>query len=275
MKALSTQGVQKLNKPDFEGSGPRILRRGLKVLGVLRQAGAAGMHVVDIARAAGMQRSTVYRYLDVLVEEGYALRESGAPRWRVAELGVMMAGDPHAQAVRSLRPLLRQISDVSGDSAFLICRAANDSLCLHREVGNYPVQVLAVTVGHRQPLGVGAAGLALLGALPAAEADEVVAQNEQALRAYGGMTVAQMRRLVENTRGRGWAVVGNAAVPGVLGVGVALCDAGGYPRLAVSVSSLISRMQAPRQRSIAELIRAQVSQSGFGMPHGAVADEGD
>ncbi|MCR2134573.1 hypothetical protein NSX40_24540, partial [Salmonella enterica] len=80
---------------------------------------------------------------------------------------------------------------------------------------------------HRQPLGVGAAGLALLGALPPAEADEVIAQNEQALRAYGGMTVAQMRRLAENARDRGWAVVGNAAVPGVLGVGVALCDASG------------------------------------------------
>ncbi|MNU10018.1 hypothetical protein D3C72_2569370 [compost metagenome] len=63
-------------------------------------------------------------------------------------------------------------------------------------------------------------------------------------------------------------MVGNAAVPGVLGVGVALCDAGGYPRLAVSVSSLIDRMQAPRQRSIADLIRAQLAQSGFGMQHG-------
>ena len=245
-----------MNKTETEGYGPRVLRRGLRVLGVLRQAGAVGMHVTDIARAAGMQRSTVYRYLDVLAEEGYALREADAPRWRMAELGVMMAGDPHAQAVRSLRPVLRQISDVSGDSAFLICRAGGDSLCLHREVGNYPVQVLAVTVGHRQPLGVGAAGLALL----AAEADEVILQNEQALRAYGGMTVAQMRRLAENTRDRGWAVVGNAAVPGVLGVGVALCDASGYPRLAVSVSSLISRMQAPRQRSIADLIRAQLAQ---------------
>jgi DNA-binding IclR family transcriptional regulator len=249
-----------MNKTQTEGDGPRVLRRGLRVLGVLRQAGAVGMHVTDIARAAGMQRSTVYRYLDVLAEEGYALREADAPRWRMAELGVLMAGDPHAQAVRSLRPVLRQISDVSGDSAFLICRAGGDSLCLHREVGNYPVQVLAVTVGHRQPLGVGAAGLALLGALPASEADEVILQNEQALRAYGGMTVTQMRRLAENTRDRGWAVVGNAAVPGVLGVGVALCDANGYPRLAVSVSSLISRMQAPRQRSIADLIRAQLAQ---------------
>jgi DNA-binding IclR family transcriptional regulator len=40
---------------------------------------------------------------------------------------------------------------------------------------------------------------------------------------------------------------------------VALCDASGYPRLAVSVSSLIGRMQAPRQRSIADLIRAQLA----------------
>ncbi|MGE8566299.1 MAG: IclR family transcriptional regulator [Achromobacter sp.] len=249
-----------MNKRESEETGPRILRRGLRVLGVLRQAGAGGMHVADIARAAGMQRSTVYRYLDVLMEEGYALREPNAPRWRLAELGVMLADDPHAQAVRRLRPILRQISDVTGDSAFLICRAANDSLCLHREVGNYAVQVLAVTVGHRQPLGVGAAGLALLAALPPGEADDVVTQNAQALSAYGGMTAAHMRRLVENTRGRGWSVVGNAAVPGVLGVGVALCDASGYPRLAVSVSSVIDRMQATRQRSIAELIRTHLAQ---------------
>lgn len=79
-----------------------------------------------------------------------------------------------------------------------------------------------------------------------------------ALRAYGGMSAAQMRRLVENTRDRGWAVVGNAAVPGVLGVGVAWCDASGYPRLALSVSSLIDRMPASRQRTIAELLRAQL-----------------
>jgi DNA-binding IclR family transcriptional regulator len=49
-------------------------------------------------------------------------------------------------------------------------------------------------------------------------------------------------------------------VPGVLGVGVALCDASGYPRLAVSVSSVIDRMQATRQRSIAELIRTHLAQ---------------
>ncbi|MNG41524.1 hypothetical protein D3C84_1307590 [compost metagenome] len=68
--------------------------------------------------------------------------------------------------------------------------------------------------------------------------------------------------------------MGNAAVPGVLGVGVALCDAGGYPRLAVSVSSLISRMQAPRQRSIADLIRAQLAQDEPGMQRWALPGAG-
>lgn len=253
--------VQKMNKDDASDGGPRILRRGLRVLRVLREAGAGGLHVVDIARQAGMQRSTVYRYLDVLADEGYAVREPDAARWRTAETATLMAADPHAAAVQRLRPAMRQISDVSGDSSFLIVRAGGDSLCLHREVGNYPVQVLAVTVGHRQPLGVGAAGLALLSALPDAEAQEVIEQNAGALRAYGGMTAAQMRRLVANTRDRGWAVVGNAAVPGVLGVGAALCDACGYPRLAVSVSSLIDRMPAARQRAMAEQIRAQLAQA--------------
>jgi DNA-binding IclR family transcriptional regulator len=258
-----------MNKEKHEAAGPQVLRRGLRVLRVLREAGGDGMHVVDIARAAGMQRSTVYRYLDVLVEEGYALREGRAPRWRVAEMGVLVAGDLHADAVRRLRPALRQISDVSGDSSFLICRAGGDSLCLHRELGNYPVQVLAVTIGHRQPLGVGAAGLALLAALPDSEAREVIAQNEATLRAYGGMTGAQMYRLVENTRDRGWAVVANAAVPGVLGVGIALRNSAGYPYLAVSVSSLVDRMPAARQRSIAASIRSQLAQWGEAQPGAA------
>lgn len=251
-----------MNKTQTSSSS--ILRRGLRVLGVLRRAGADSLHVVEIARAAGMQRSTVYRYLDVLVEEGYVLRDQDGPRYRLADDETAPETDAHARAVRRLQPVLRRVSDALGDSAFLICRAGDDALCLHRELGSYPVQVLSVTVGHRQPLGVGSAGLALLAAMPQAEAREVIAHNEVALHAYGGMTAAQMRKLVDNTRARGWSVVGNSAVPGVLGVGVALCDGKGYPRFSISVSSLIDRMPAKRQHAIAELIRSELKAAADG-----------
>jgi DNA-binding IclR family transcriptional regulator len=244
--------------PDRDG-GPRTLRRGLHILGALRRAGSTGLHVTEIAAQTGMQRSTVYRFLDVLVDEGYALRDGDKPRYRVLQTDAD-SGDPHEQAIRRWRPAMRRISDAIGDSAFLICRAGDDSLCLHRELGNYPVQVLTVTVGHRQPLGVGAAGLALLAALPPAEAAAVIARNETALRGYGGLTAAHIRRLVESTRDRGWSVIGNTAVPGALGVGMAWCDAEGYPRLAISVSTLIDRMPAARQRTIAEVLRAELAQ---------------
>lgn len=243
------------------GSLPRTLRRGLQVLGALRDAGPDGLHVVEVAQATGLQRPTVYRYLDVLVEEGYAQRNPRTKRFGIA-MDWAPQPDAHGHAVRRLQPVLRHISDITGDSTFLICRAGSDSLCLHREVGNYALQVLSVTIGHRQPLGVGAAGLALLAALPANEASELIAQNDKALRAYGGMTAAQMHRLVDNTRDRGWSVVGNSAVPGALGVGVPVLDERGYPVLAISTCTMIDRIPASRQRQIAEQMRAAVARVG-------------
>src|SRR3546814_14240930 len=60
--------------------------------------------------------------------------------------------DEQTLSVAQLAPAMRRISAHTGDSSFLICRVGSDSLCLHREIGSYPVQVLAVTIGHRQPL---------------------------------------------------------------------------------------------------------------------------
>jgi len=96
--------------------------------------------------------------------------------------------------------------------------------------------------------------------LPEDEAEAVIQQNREALRSYGNMTMSHMRLLVEATRDRGWSAIGNAAVPGVLGVGVALRDRSGYPRLAMSVSCILDRMPAARQRSIAELIRKEIGE---------------
>ena len=239
--------------------GASTLRRGLHILAALRRT-PDGLDIAGIAQALGMQRTSVYRYISVLVEEGYAVRDPQTGRYRATSTWTQPV-DEQTQSVAQLAGAMRRISDHTGDSSFLICRVGTDSLCLHREIGSYPVQVLAVTIGHRQPLGVGAAGLALLAALPTDEAEGIMQQYRDALRSYGQMTVPHMRLLVEATRNRGWSAVGNAAVPGVLGVGVALRDRSGYPRLAVSVSCILDRMPAARQRTIAELIRREIGET--------------
>ena len=183
-----------------------------------RDQGPDGLSVTDIARLTGIQRPTIYRLLAALLDAGLVLPVTGTKKYR-AQLAV----DPDTRSrdprVRQLLPVLRRLADRTGDAVFLVVRDEDDSISLHREIGSYPVQILATYAGKRQPLGVGSGGMALLAALPDEVARGIVERNSGRLDEYGGMTPQEMYRLIENTRARGYSVVGNHAVRGALGVG--------------------------------------------------------
>ena len=93
--------------------------------------------------------------------------------------------------VRRARPLLaaaddvlRQLAQRLGDTLFLTVRTGNDTLCVDRRIGSYPIQVLSIEIGARRPLGVSSAGVAILAAMPAPEARHIVAANEARFAAY-------------------------------------------------------------------------------------------
>ncbi len=250
-----------IDSPDDPGEagglgheGPRALRRGLLVLRVLHDA-PAGLRITDLSRSTGLQRPTLYRLLAALIEAGLVAQNAHGRRYQALTGGATAAPQADPRIARML-PLMRHLAEHTGDAVFLVVRDGDDSLSLHREIGGYPVQILATTAGKRQPLGVGSASMALLAALPPAEAEQIVQNNAGRLQEYGGMTVNEMLRLIENTRARGYSVVGNHAVRGALGVGCAHLDAAGRPLLAISVTAIIERMPASRQRELAGLIRA-------------------
>ncbi len=239
-------------------SEPKTFIRGLRIMEILRNAGAAGLSIPTIAKLSDIERTTVYRYIDVLVAQGY-VHPAGADRIYVFNHERFLQKSVLHQSVERLKPVLQRISAECGDTSFLIRRDGGDSWCVHREVGSYPVQVFSVTLGHRQPLGVGSAGLALLANLPRHEIDEVLRINQDRLRKFGRMTVNQLEHLINATLERGWAVVANAAVPGVLGVGVPIFGRLGIPVFAVSVSSIMERMPIKRQRFIVDLIKKELA----------------
>ena len=211
--------------------------RGLQIMEALHAAGTDGLKIAEIAAQTGIQRTTVYRFLDVLVKQGYA-HPATEERVFVFNDARFSSQPDNEHDIERLKDVLQRISAQTGDSSFLVRRDKGDSLCVHRELGSYPLQVLAVTIGHKQPMGVGAAGLALLANLDKQDIQAILDMNEDKLSQYGGMTRLQMERLIQSTLERGWSAVGNAAVPGILEVGVPIIRRSGAPLYAISVSSV-------------------------------------
>lgn len=238
-----------------EDPGSRTLRRGLQVLDAVLAHGPDGARVVDVCRTVALERPTVYRLLATLLDTGY-VAQRGRFRYVAGARMAALAQPPGSSnmSVR-LQPVLARISGVFGDAAFAVVREGALSQCIARHVGTHPVQMLVIQVGTRQPLGVGAAGLALLAALPDDEANAAIAANAEALGQYGGMTPERLHLLVRTTRERGWSVVGNHATLGVLAAGMAVRDANGAPVAAISVASTIDRMPRERQQRIARAMR--------------------
>lgn len=238
-----------------DGNDGRTLRRGLALLDAVLDADSDGLRAVDLCRHSGLGRPTVHRLLDTLVADGWLARQQ---RFRYVvgpRLQRRLGSPPQPNLAMRLQPLLARISAACGDAAFAVVREGGLSQCIARQVGTHPVQVLVIQVGTQQPLGVGAAGLALLAALPDDEVAAVIAGNEPVLGRYGGMTPARLRGLVRSTRERGWSVIGNHATSGVLAVGMAVPDAQGRPVAGISVASTQLRMTRERQHAIAQLMR--------------------
>ena len=238
-----------------EDVGSRTLQRGLHLLDAVLESGRDGLRVVDLCRATGLERATVYRLLTTLVACGYVaahgrFRYMAGPR--LAEHAKRVV--PSDFAAR-LQPVLARVSAACGDAAFAIVREGPTSHCIARHVGTHPVQVLVIQVGTRQPLGVGAAGLALLAALPDEDVAAAIAANAPDFVRYGSMTPDRMKILVRSTRERGWSVIGNHATRGVLAVGMAVLNRDGAPVAAISVASMFERMPRDRQQLIARSMR--------------------
>lgn len=251
--------MQPSSTTDEDGSGPRTLRRGLRVLTALRDAGAGGLSITQIARLTQLQRPTVYRLIAALCEAGMATPMPAVKKY-CANLSVAQDANLSHPLIAMTLPSLKRLASKTGDAVFLVVRDGDDSLSLHREIGGYPVQILATYAGKRQPLGVGSASLAILADLPDAEVQGIIERNSNRFDEYGAMTRKEMSRLVENSRSRGYAVIGNHAVRGAIGVGCTLKGPDGQPIFAISVTGIIERMPASRQREIAGWIQEEIAQ---------------
>lgn len=140
----------------------RSLGRGLKMLAILNTGG--DHRVASLARAVNLPRSTAFRILCTLVEEGYVWRDPATETYHpTASVHALSDGfDDTARLVQSAQPFVRELgkqlvwpvnlATLSGIS--IVLRQTTDA--------SSPLAAVRLSAGHRAPVLDGASGLVLL-----------------------------------------------------------------------------------------------------------------
>ncbi|MFU1912941.1 IclR family transcriptional regulator [Bordetella avium] len=242
--------------------GAQAVFRALSLLRLISRCHPQGIGIAELAAEAGLDRSTAYRLASSLVEFGLAERDPMRNyRLGVEAMQLGLAAMRSAPVVERLRPIMRRLARRTEDTVFLVVRNGDYGHCLHCEEGSYPVKALVLRVGGMRVLGIGSAGITLLSNLPD---DEIAAlyQRHQDEFDPRGLSLGDLRKLVQQTRRRGHADTADLVADGVSGVGMRFEFASGS-QAAISVAAIRSRMSAERKSWIAQLIAEELQQGDF------------
>lgn len=232
------------------------LRRALGLLRVLSEGPSEGMRLKDIAATAHCRQPTAHRALGDLVAEGFVVQVEGGRRYRLAlDFFVLASRAAVGDGLRDLaRPVLLRLSATLADTVFLIVRSGFDAVCLDRVEGPFPIRSFTGDIGGKVPLGLGQGSLAILAHLPEAEREAVIRFNVPRLLDRGYLDEAGLRDAIARARAVGWVDVSTGLLPGMAGLGVPVCDAGGRAVAALSVGTLGERLQEKRLPYVVKIL---------------------
>jgi DNA-binding IclR family transcriptional regulator len=236
------------------------LRRAMAIMRVLANVNEQGAGLTDIAYQAGLPHPTAHRVLAQMLEEGMVRRAEDGRKYALGpltfELGLAAA---RQLEVRHLyRPIIAQLASETGDTAYLTVRSGLEAVCVDRRQGASPVQVIALKIGSRRPLGVGAGGLAIVAGLPEQERAEVIRSVAPDLEANWKTPEPELREIIEQIRRDGYTLIRNRVFQGVSALGHPVRDSRGNPVAAVSLATINQRMRPARVRELNEYLHCAV-----------------
>jgi DNA-binding IclR family transcriptional regulator len=237
-------------------AGAQVVGRVGAVLRAVAAAAPSGSSTSQVAAAASLTRSTTHRLLTSLMSEGYLDRDRASGQWFLGpELYLMgtIAAQRYDVTGRA-REIVAELADQTGESAFFSARRQDESVCLLRVEGSFPIRSFVLHEGVRFPLGVASAGLAMLSHLPDREVDEYVRRRDLVARWGPAHGPSELRTRIQQTRERGYAVNPGLIVEGSWGMGAAVFSATGRPDWALSITGVESRFQPARQPELGRLL---------------------
>lgn len=236
--------------------GAQVVGRISAVLRTVSGAMPEGIGTSDVARATGLARPTVHRLLASLAAEGFVDHDHRAGRWLLGpELYLMGSVAAVRYDITGLAlDSVRELAEQTGESAFLSALRGNETVCVLRQDGSFPIRSFVLHEGVRFPLGVASAGLAILSFMPEPMVARYLAAADLVPRYGEDHSAEALRRRVETTRAAGYALNPGMIVPGSWGMGAAVFDAAGQPAWALSLTGIEPRFSEDRRPELGHLL---------------------
>lgn len=217
-----------------------------------------GQRLGEVALATGLSKPTALRLLRALEGEGLTMvAPSGA--WRLG-LGLVTLGAAagNRDGLRQLAAdALARVAMETGDTVFFSLREGAEIVCVARQEGPFPIRTLILGEGDRRPLGVGAAGMAVLAFLEPGEIEVALAAITPRLVDWAGHTPELVRRRAGQAARLGYALNDGQIFSAMWAVGVPVRDGTGQVVAALSVAAITERMQEPRLAATVALLKRE------------------
>lgn len=250
--------AESVHNVDMTGAiaGAQVVSRVGQVLRAVSSAMPRGIGTTEVARATGLARPTTHRLLSSLAAEGFLDHDDKAGRWHLGpELYLMGSVASERYDITDLaRDHVHFLAEETGESAFLSARRGDETVCVLRRDGSFPIRSFVLYEGKRLPLGVASAGLAILSFLPQTTIERYL--SHAGLEEQFGPEHAsdRIKERIEMTRASGYATNPGLLVHGSWGMGAAVFDAAGQPAWALSITGIESRFTSERRDSLGRLL---------------------
>ena len=213
-----------------------------------------------IAAAAGVDKATSMRLLNVLAAEGLVERDAATKRYVLGrELMLLGTTVKHRIDLRTLaRPSLLQLAAQFEDTAILSLPSGMETVCADLQFGAFAIRANYLDIGSRRPLGVGAGSMAILAWMTQAEIDVALPYIEAMLLRYPRITRKFLRQQIALSRARGYVLLLDVVVERMGGIAVPILGPDGRPLAGLSVAALSERIVA-RESSLAAALDAEAA----------------
>jgi DNA-binding IclR family transcriptional regulator len=251
------------SRPASPVPGTQSVARAARLLRLVTAAGGEGVGVADLATRAELTRPTTHRLLAALRAEGLVDQDDATGRWMPGpELYLMGTVAASRYDVTDVaRDIVRSLAVRTEESAFLSVRRGDETVCLLREEGSFPIRSFVLSEGVRFPLGVASAGLAILSFLPPHDVDSYFARHPELEERWGRAHGEQrLRARLRETHARGYAVNPGLIVEGSWGMAAAVFTREGHPQWALSLTGVEFRFGPERVAELGRTLLAHAHQ---------------